>query len=581
MMMQRVPRVVRHALRFAAILAAWMPTARSADEAPSNSARGMAGCNCTGQWDSVLKEMWLVFDQDIDVASVMDCLSDGLRHCQLEEPRLQTAARLLGSEECSEEGVPTVDEHDCPAAMVHVLLFCMLQMWVRGFYRQAALYYDQALGFLAMARHCLAGSEWPLWSGQVLRNFQGFLKAAFPAGELRAEIRTAGGGDDEPEVTYTVVGPKVNASAFRWLNGPREGLYCPPTPERPEEMHRLWHRASAPTPLPRVMCAVPLVWPGEREQAKTVAETFGQNCDELTFFLSASDEAVVAEARDAVATWRTGASVVDLAEEWPWMVRDSDAALHAQGRRQVSGANQKDLLLFAHLWRKAAGERRGWRAADWVCRVETDSYFAPGNFLRFLALRGLNADEPHFLGSLSYWHMHFEPRLVFNEQVQCLSWAAVMRLGEVVATAPTTSDASYSRCELAPGHRGDIMLALCLAHAGIVPHPDIADAWGREYFLNYRLEDIAIYAPDNAYGPSLRDPRNLSKNAAQHWRGKPHVFMPCLGYRQHHAASLYPISFHDYKDPKGLQWVHEVLTGVQACNLCPKGYTPRLHVWDS
>eukprot|EP00435_Cladocopium_sp_Y103_P017458 s4575_g4.t1 len=128
---------------------------------------------------------------------------------------------------------------------------------------------------------------------------------------------------------------------------------------------------------------------------------------------------------------KTGAEVVDLAADWPQMLRD----------RPISGANQKDLLLFAHLARDDS-------LTDWVCRVETDSYFIPANFRRF---------EPFYLGSLAYWHLHFEPRMIFNEQVQCMSRATVKRLGRAVSKAPWASEASYARCEVVPGHRGDIM----------------------------------------------------------------------------------------------------------------------------
>ena len=105
--------------------------------------------------------------------------------------------------------------------------------------------------------------------------------------------------------------------------------------------------------------------------------------------------------------WETNerAHVVDLAAEWPDILRDRAEALHAAGRQQVSGANQKDLLIFAHL----QGRKRD-KKVDWVCRIETDSYFAPSNFRRFV--RGgnkhgtpLDPSEPFFLGRLSYWQV--------------------------------------------------------------------------------------------------------------------------------------------------------------------------------
>merc|ERR1712008_503927 len=197
------------------------------------------------------------------------------------------------------------------------------------------------------------------------------------------------------------------------------------------------------------------------------------------------------------------------------------------------------------------------------------------NFRRFVRGRSLSADEPWFLGSLSYWHMHFEPRVVFNEQVQCLSRAAVARLAAHVRTAPVADRATYTRCELAPGHRGDLMLAICLAEVGVAPESDVTDRWGREFFLNYRLEDLWAYSPDNSYCLGSRDVRTHDSLAAMHWRGKAHLFMPCL-HENHFWASPFPISFHDYKDPQGIRYLHDVLQGLQPCHGCPRGYTPRL-----
>ncbi|CAE7664085.1 unnamed protein product [Symbiodinium pilosum] len=96
-------------------------------------------------------------------------------------------------------------------------------------------------------------------------------------------------------------------------------------------------------------------------------------------------------------------------------------------------------------------------------------------------------------------------------------------------------------------------MGLCLAEAGIGPHPDVTDRWGREYFLNFRLEDMAAHSPDTAYGELMPDPRAIESNAAIHWRGKAHLFMPCLGINRY-WASPFPISFHDYKAAGGRQW---------------------------
>lgn len=534
-------------------------------------------CSCSGNygldWEEVRLEMWQIFREDVDVSGLIVCaanlpLTAGLAPPCTNKAEERSALDLLTGPAfvCSEENLPNVDRRLCPAGMVHYMLVCMMQMWLRGHYRQSALYYENSMGYLSESLDCLEGSKWPLWPGQVLENWRMFLSFAYPPGALHAEERIASG--DGGDVPYMTAGPAVDASAFRWANGPRTGLYCPPLREQPP--------SAGPSGSQRpvaVLCAVPLVWPAEADKAAVIGETYGQACDRVMFFIAAPDEAVAREAAKTLAKLFPAASVVDLAAEWPHMVRDSDAQLFQHGRTAVSGANQKDLLMFAHLAASGALGEPG--AVDWVCRVETDSYFAPANFRSFVRARGLDPSSPYFLGSISYWHLHFEPRIVFNEQVQCLSHDAVRRLTAAVLAAPWVQATTYARCEVAPGHRGDMMLALCLAEAGVVPHPDISDQWGREYFLNYRLEDLGMMGPVGTYGQAVADIKRFDTNAMQHWRGKAHVFMPCFSQNTF-WASPYPISFHDYKNPDGIRWVHEVITGLRACEPCPEGYVPRL-----
>eukprot|EP00439_Symbiodinium_sp_Y106_P060813 s1334_g9.t1 len=518
---------------------------------------GEGGCQCGQSWEQIRLEMWEMFRPDLDLAGLTDCLMNN----DCSDADLAAAAMLQGTAmSCSEEELPKVSSLvPCAAGFTHYMIACALQMWLKGFSRQSALYWEQGLGYLSLCLSCLDGSEWPLWSGQILENWQNFLRAAFPPAAVVAEERQSGDG------TFLSVGPPAHAKSLSWWRTlPRRGRYCPPQGDHLEGLLE-----NDGVKEPTVLCAVPLVWPGEELAAAAIVETYGPQCDRLVFFVASPNEATAAEAHRQIATLFEGAIVVNLAARWPAMLRDRREALASEGRRETSGANQKDLLLFEHL---AASQEP---LPDWVCRVETDSYFAAANFRRFVVGRNLSAEEPLYLGSLAYWQVHFEPRILYNEQVQCLSRAAVLRMGAVVKAAPKAEAASYARCEVAPGHRGDVMMGLCLAEAGIGPHPDVTDRWGREYFMNFRMEDMAAHAPDNAYGELMADPREITSNAAIHWRGKAHLFMPCLWINRFWASPL-PISFHDYKDPEKLREVHEIMHGRQSCRRCPDGYIPRL-----
>eukprot|EP00445_Apocalathium_hangoei_P041484 CAMPEP_0203977166 /NCGR_PEP_ID=MMETSP0359-20131031/101478_1 /ASSEMBLY_ACC=CAM_ASM_000338 /TAXON_ID=268821 /ORGANISM="Scrippsiella Hangoei, Strain SHTV-5" /LENGTH=582 /DNA_ID=CAMNT_0050915375 /DNA_START=48 /DNA_END=1793 /DNA_ORIENTATION=+ len=532
------------------------------------------GCKCSGAWSGIQREMWLLFNHTVDLGELMDCLGSPEAPCA-ERPELEAPRLLLAGPDplmqCSEEQLPLLTQRNaqaCPAGMMHWMLLCAIQMWIRRMYRQSALYFDHALSFLSLVLDCLPGSDWPLWPGQVMRNWRHFLEAAFPPGKLKIEEKTAQNedGDHLPPLVYEVAGPPVSHAAFQWMNSRRAGLYCPPHgiggADGSEDAH-YFGDARLPEVAPSVLCAVPLVWPDERGAAEVILEPYAPACDEVIFFVAAADARVAQEAAEVLEGLGGGGPVVrvvDLALERPGMVRDSTEALSSSssgGRERVSGMNQKDLLLFEYL------DRRG-HQSDWVCRAETDAYFAPSNFRRFVAGRGLRPEESWFLGSISYWHMHFEPRVIFNEQVQCLSRGAVAKLAGVVRSAPSASQASYARCELAPGHRGDLMLALCLAEAGIAPSSDVVDRWGREFFTNYRLEQMRDYTPELGTGFFARDPRNFDTDAVMHWKGKAHFFMHCLRHGLN-WVSPFPISFHNYKDREGIRWVHEVLSGQRPC----------------
>jgi len=275
-------------------------------------------------------------------------------------------------------------------------------MWLRRQFRQSALYFENGLGYLALVRDCLEDSDWPLWPGQVLRNYRAFLTAAFPPGKLRTELRTNSEVSADAPVEYIVAGPDVDPTAFRWHNGPREGLYCPPPPGtgdgHEDDLPEARAEGDSSTgKAPTVLCAVPVVWPGEERAVAAIADTYGRNCTRLAFFIAAADAAASQRASAELRRLLPAAAVVDLAARWPYMVRDSQAALASKGRKGVSSANQKDLLSFAHI---AAEES----SADWVCRVETDAYFATSNFQRFVAARELDPADPWFLGSVLLAH---------------------------------------------------------------------------------------------------------------------------------------------------------------------------------
>eukprot|EP00435_Cladocopium_sp_Y103_P004910 s2331_g1.t1 len=239
--------------------------------------------NCDdGHWGQVRQEMWQIFKPDLDITRVTTCLA---------APDCEDVASILLADAltCSSEVLPTVTSSaPCTEGMLHYMLVCALQMWLKGYYRQSALYYDHALGFLALTKGSLDGSEWPVWTGQVLQNWQNFLKAAFPAEGIVAEKRRSG------DSTYLSVAPPVHSTSNWWTTGPRSSSYCPPPGGHLEGLVQDGDNERKDA---SVLCAVPLVWPGEEGAAKAIVETYGPECDRLVFFLASPDAETAAAAQ--------------------------------------------------------------------------------------------------------------------------------------------------------------------------------------------------------------------------------------------------------------------------------------------
>eukprot|EP00397_Hematodinium_sp_SG-2012_P039578 GEMP01043231.1.p1 GENE.GEMP01043231.1~~GEMP01043231.1.p1 ORF type:complete len:299 (+),score=58.96 GEMP01043231.1:716-1612(+) len=275
------------------------------------------------------------------------------------------------------------------------------------------------------------------------------------------------------------------------------------------------------------------MWPAEKESYDVIRETWGAECDAIYFFVAVAEGAELPE------------DVVNLSSFFPSIIHDAVASkLDGNQRPRASGANQKDLLLFA--W---AAEYLG--AFDWFCRIETDGYFSTENFKRM-------APEDHknqaiFLGATMLWTTHFEPRLIVQEQPQCLSSKALHRLHNVVARASWTESPSYLECELAPGHRGDLVLALCLNDAFVTPKISV-DARGRDFFVAYPWESQRHYRPEEH--AVIPDPRQYDSDGQQTWKGKAHIYIPCWK-RNTYWISPYAVSFHWYKNPAELRAFHE------------------------
>eukprot|EP00397_Hematodinium_sp_SG-2012_P034804 GEMP01037366.1.p1 GENE.GEMP01037366.1~~GEMP01037366.1.p1 ORF type:complete len:431 (+),score=87.16 GEMP01037366.1:303-1595(+) len=342
----------------------------------------------------------------------------------------------------------------CAIGMMHLMTACVLKMWAEAQYRQSSLYFDQALGFLVLSLDCEEQHtyEWPISTSMILGNYNRFIAAAFPSGPLRIEHRDG----------YDAAGPIVRKNAFQWRTH-ETWLSCPEEP------------AAKPPQNISVACLVPVMWPAEKESYDVIRETWGAECDAIYFFVAVAEGAELPE------------DVVNLSSFFPSIIHDAVASkLDGNQRPRASGANQKDLLLFA--W---AAEYLG--AFDWFCRIETDGYFSTENFKRM-------APEDHknqaiFLGATMLWTTHFEPRLIVQEQPQCLSSKALHRLHNVVARASWTESPSYLECELAPGHRGDLVLALCLNDAFVTPKISV-DARGRDFFVAYPWESQRHYRPE-------------------------------------------------------------------------------------
>ena len=297
-------------------------------------------------------------------------------------------------------------------------------------------------------------------------------------------------------------------------------------------------------PLPLVSCLVPIVWPSQKHFLHAIVNTFGQDCDELFFFVSSASSATDLEMDiDMMAEGQhKRVSLINLHELYPIVPPDQDV-FHRETGDRPGHDSFNTIIKLLHMLRWAA-ENTPEAGQWWHCRLERDTFFIPENFRFLVASERLDASQPHYLGVRQFIDL---PRmgLVFNDGGPgvCLSRSALSRLHQLLRAMPPVvfENPDFQQCVLATGHREDLMLAACLRQMNIYPSPVTTDKLGREWFSIRPVSGIPTHYPPAHTRIADGQP------AWNFWTGRSHLFLPCA---QHNAQWIVetPVSFNSFKN---------------------------------
>lgn len=198
--------------------------------------------------------------------------------------------------------------------------------------------------------------------------------------------------------------------------------------------------------------------------------------------------------------------------------------------------------------------------ADWSCLVETDVYFSPVNFKRFVQERNLSVADVHWLGHLHLHSVVAEGVTMEPATGTCFSAAALAVAGRETLTGrqvlnqsvwgwPPTERACNPFELGVHGMLGPVH-SVCMRGAGVwPPHPrTVHDDQGRFLFVPWAYNRNLTYM----HPPSTPRPRYVHRrDFVMQWKGRELVYQPCQGHNPHWVAD-YPISFHGHTthDPR-------------------------------
>mmetsp|Transcript_87125 Transcript_87125/g.198859 ORF Transcript_87125/g.198859 Transcript_87125/m.198859 type:complete len:262 (+) Transcript_87125:304-1089(+) len=195
--------------------------------------------------------------------------------------------------------------------------------------------------------------------------------------------------------------------------------------------------------------------------------------------------------------------------------------------------------------------------ADWSCLVETDVYFSPVNFRRFVRSRHLSPDARHWLG---YTHMHSmleEGMMVEPATGTCLSRAALRAAGREITSAKKRHYGTNSMQAWPPTEHGcdplvtgihsllTPVINACMRAAHVYPPPPslVHDHRGRMFFPNLPYNsNLSSFQPPAR--PAARPHRRFDWEYVI-WKGREFLYAPCQGVNEVWVAE-YPVMFHGH-----------------------------------
>jgi hypothetical protein len=262
-----------------------------------------------------------------------------------------------------------------------------------------------------------------------------------------------------------------------------------------------------------------------------VMHSWGQRCDNITFFVSDKN-------KDVPAVYHHIASGVKVPiVKLPMYRREDHKFFEEKNQRPIW---EKMWRTYSWIVDNAAN------SATWFVKVDDDAFLFANNLKRYLADK--DPDEEHWFGHTLHNHvrtggpslnagavavMSHKTLLTYGNRMKKmvlrkhLAWEQAERDGNAELAASLNGERMWTRiCQDQPGSNEEFTTAICMRELGIKPSPTY-DKKGRERFL--------IFQP--------ADHLDIKKVANDwFWDGKPEH----LGHMDD-CCALDPVSFHNYK----------------------------------
>eukprot|EP00438_Fugacium_kawagutii_P002690 Skav218899 [mRNA] locus=scaffold328:302270:303352:+ [translate_table: standard] len=239
---------------------------------------------------------------------------------------------------------------------------------------------------------------------------------------------------------------------------------------------------------PTVHCAVIARLPEEVSLASAIMQTWGRDCDSTRLYVAKkaqTDHAQTAIWRDR----RSGIEVMNLAKEYPVLLRHPDQVGHISGDEDFL----KSMYQSTNLIRKALAMWHwvGTRGppSDFICRLDPDTLFMVDRFRRYVRRHCIRKTRDDvYLGQVLHYLQKNVGAFPDGGSGICLPYKAAQKFASLLEdrvhkyVGGDQAEGLPGSCEMLPGHLDDVVSGLCFHSLEILPHHALESSLGQYLF---------------------------------------------------------------------------------------------------